>query len=820
MAAWQFGASPGSSKAALGNGTAYWLVSGKDGHAISIYPVVIPVLLMPVYAPAILYLNLYGWDTWRLDWIARIMEKLSASLIAATSVAILYLALRRRAGTRPALLLTLAYAFGTTTWMISSQALWQHTMSELLLAGALLTMTGPPTWRAAIVAGLLCGLIGCNRPPDSFLAAALMVGGFWWAGRRVLLLTASAALPAALVLAYNFSVAGHHAGGYGLVGDATFFKRSAVEGLAGLLFSPTRGLFVFSPFLLFLPIFAKRLVRQPRDRALTIALVIGMCLEIALYSKTDWRQGMVFGPRWLTSMLPALIWMLAPIYLDLRRTGKMLFLGLSVAAVAIEAVGAFWYEGQREAAIFAVYGENAMKAAWRLENAPFLAELRHARSVMDLSTRVQGHLDIAVADEGVDLGAASGHAMIVEGWTLTNGSQPFEVIVMLDGELLAGTSDFFTRPDVSKTLGSTSAAGWRFTIPPRTLAKGEHVFAILARRWHRGSAFYMGERHFRISDETTPYARQAAIAIARAQQDSGYWTTSFTNGPVFEDPLPELNTFVNAVMVDVLDPVAEQAGLSNQVGRARQFLTSQIEEGGLVRYHGVPGIAKGLGCTITPDADDTALVWRIAPGSDRDSLQSALHTIGEYRTEEGLYRTWLSPQNLYRCIDPGKDPNPPDVAIQMHIYMFLAKQDRAAADKLCTALRRTVTDDSIWVYYAKTSLVPILRMADLESSGCPIQLPASRLGNAVPGQDIWLAVATRLHAIQSGYRPATTKAEVSDLLEILSRDNFELVHRSPPLLYHNDLTASVSRYYWSEELGYALWLRLYFASARVFGAVP
>jgi hypothetical protein len=31
----------------------------------------------------------------------------------------------------------------------------------------------------------------------------------------------------------------------------------------------------------------------------------------------------------------------------------------------------------------------------------------------------------------------------------------------------------------------------------------------------------------------------------------------------------------------------------------------------------------------------------------------------------------------------------------------------------------------------------------------------------------------------------------------------------PPLLYHNDLTATVSRYYWSEDVGYALWLRLY-----------
>jgi hypothetical protein len=34
----------------------------------------------------------------------------------------------------------------------------------------------------------------------------------------------------------------------------------------------------------------------------------------------------------------------------------------------------------------------------------------------------------------------------------------------------------------------------------------------------------------------------------------------------------------------------------------------------------------------------------------------------------------------------------------------------------------------------------------------------------------------------------------------------------PPLLYHNDLSASVKRFYWSEDVGYALWLRLYEAA--------
>jgi hypothetical protein len=46
------------------------------------------------------------------------------------------------------------------------------------------------------------------------------------------------------------------------------------------------------------------------------------------------------------------------------------------------------------------------------------------------------------------------------------------------------------------------------------------------------------------------------------------------------------------------------------------------------------------------------------------------------------------------------------------------------------------------------------------------------------------------------------------VLRELARDDFALIRMNPPLLYHNDLTATVGRYYWSEDAGYALWLRL------------
>src|SRR5436305_1885799 len=265
--------------AAQGRGhTAFWMMHTPGGHAISLYPVVLPVLLAPLYFPAAGYLHFKGWTDGRLDHIARVMEKLSASLVAALSASLLYLLLRRRAAAPIALLLTLAYAFGTTTWVIGSQALWQHGMAELLVIGLLLLLTAPCTAPRALAAGLLCGLIAGNRPPDVVLAAALGAYGLFWAGRRAALLAAAAALPAGLVLLYNLGVADNLAGGYGRVGKASFLQHGLLSGLGGLLFSPTRGLFVFSPFLLFLVLAWRHLPRGDSgrgERGLTLAISAG-----------------------------------------------------------------------------------------------------------------------------------------------------------------------------------------------------------------------------------------------------------------------------------------------------------------------------------------------------------------------------------------------------------------------------------------------------------------------------------------------------------------------------------------------------------------
>jgi len=331
-----------------------------------------------------------------------------------------------------------------------------------------------------------------------------------------------------------------------------------------------------------------------------------------------------------------------------------------------------------------------------------------------------------------------------------------------------------------------------------------------------------------VKDETTVNSRDhengdlaisalmASAAIASRQQLSGSWLTSYTGDARYLHPRPELNTFLSSIMVDVLDPVATDAGLGDSLQRARNHLTGQIENSGLVRYHGKPDgptVGTSLGCLITPDADDTSLVWRIAPSTDHRLLPAALATLGQFRRPDGLYQTWLASRNGYQCIDPGSDPNPADVAIQMHVFLLLAQSDPPAAQALCRALQSAVTDDRIWVYYKIAPLIPILRQADLKRAGCSLNLPPYRL-RTTAGQEDWIATSQLLLRLQGVSGPAPQSVEALDLLRELSLDDFAALRHSPPLLYHNDLSASASRFYWSEEFGYAVWLRLYFENMR------
>ncbi len=812
---------------------AYWMVRTRQHQLASMYPVVTPLLVAPLYLPAVLWLNAHGWEQPQIDRVAELMEKLSASFLASVASILMFLVLRRDPSpwSPP---LALVFAFGTNTWMISSQALWQHGTGELLIALALLLIVTPASPVRTALLGAVCVFMTANRPPDALVAGAIILFMVWSYWRNALWLLAGAVVPLAALLYYNLSFIGHLAGGYVSGRTPPHFFQPGWSGVAGLLVSPTRGLLVFSPFLLFVPLGLVQRLRTRSSQGLAAALGVAVAAQFLLYSQIDWRGGVSWGPRWLTDLLPILVWMLAPVPLVLRPLARGLFILAMAASVGVQTIGAFWYTKTSDELIFAK-GTASMRAAWDLRNIPFLTELRHSPARGDLQcgavgsiervgpTPLPGTGEIPLLEAGT----------VLEGWALAGGRMPARLLLVIDGIIIGSTQDFLPRADVNEAMHTDSPSGWRVSARTWGVPPGERVLQLAVCVEPRSDVRIVREQRVFVTTpepanetatippnpapgpELEAMATRAASLLRERQSGHGFWLTSHTTGLRYEAPQGEMNTFLTSMLVDLLSPVARQRSLDDVVERARRHLAAQIEKDGLVRYHGLPdGPTIGtLGAVITPDADDTALVWRIAGlGAGDPRGQGMLAKLASYRDARGLYRTWLAPQKQYQLIDPGTDPNPADIAIQMHVYLMLRELDPPAAENLCHALQRSFGDEDIWVYYAKAPLVPYLRSAELRQLGCAVPLPTERLALPAAGQEIWSDAARRLTETMASSPDANARQAMDDLLLRIGRDDFAQLRRSPPLLYHNDLSAKIKRFYWSEDFGYALWLRLYEAA--------
>jgi hypothetical protein len=800
--------------------SAYWIAQTRRHQLASLYPVVTPLLVAPLYLPAVVWLNYHGWQQPQIDRVAELMEKLSASFLASIASVLMFLLLRREK-IPWALPLAFVFALGTNTWMISSQALWQHSGGEFLIALALLLVVASASPLRIALLGAVCVLMAANRPPDALIAGALVFFIVWSRRRTALWLLAGGALPLAALLYYNLHFIGDIAGGYALarVPIDKFFHLS-LSGLAGLLISPARGLLVFTPFLVFVPVGLIQRLRTPSSRSLAVMLSLAVGAQFLLYSQADWRAGVSWGPRWLTNLLPILVWGIAPAPMVLRSLARWLLILAMAASVGVQTIGAFSYTKASDERIFA--GNPAsMRGAWNPRSLPFLLELRHPRprGVLQCDARASidriGPTQLAGSRDVPELRLGA----VVEGEALACGRPPALLMVLIDGIMIASTKTFVSREGDREALSTISPSGWRVFADTRGVSPGERVLQIAViiepgsdiRIVHEKRVFVVAQDFAKL-DAMADYA---ALLLRERQSESGFWLTSYTQGLHYEAPQQEMNTYLTAMLVDLLSPVATERSLDDVVDHGRRHLAAQIESDGLVRYHGLPNAPTigTLGCVITPDADDTALAWRSAGlGAGDPRAQPMLQHLIRYRDARGLFRTWLAPQNEYQCLDPGTDPNPADVVIQMHVYLMLHEFDQPAAQNLCTALQRSYGDEGIWIYYAKAPLVPYLRSAELQQLGCVLPLPAERLGAPAPGQEIWSEAVRLLVQSKASPQDANVQLAIRNLLARLGSDDFALLRRSPPMLYHNDLSATVKRYYWSEDFGYALWLRLYEAS--------
>jgi hypothetical protein len=346
----------------------YYLVPSVDPERlgyVNIYGPVAGLVALPMVA---LY-ALGGHDLEQDRAALWFGAKLTAAVCVALSAAVLFLALLRFVRETDALVATLAYGVGTCVWSVSSQALWQSTPALLLLTlAAYWSLDAERSARAAAACGVAAALAAACRPTGVLVLAAIgvhLAAAAAFGPRREPARTAvrpamAYAIAAALVLMLFAWHNWHYLGSpltFGQVeagrrvaatklGIADPWGGSLAEGLLGQLVSPARGLFVYSPILLFALWGACSLWRDPRLRALR-PLAAGAALVVLLQSKwIDWHGGHSFGYRVLVDVTPLLVLCSVPIVARVRERPALrasFFVALAWS-IAVQVIGAYAYD--------------------------------------------------------------------------------------------------------------------------------------------------------------------------------------------------------------------------------------------------------------------------------------------------------------------------------------------------------------------------------------------------------------------------------------------------------------------------------------------
>jgi hypothetical protein len=276
---------------------------GPNDHVCSVFPPGMGILAIPFFLPAIVL----GAEALDLGMLLRVGH-VAAAFYETIAALLLWAVLRRIVSERAALMLVLLYFLGTSVRTVASQALWQHAGVHLAIAVSLWLLlrdreTAP---RRDFLAGLSLGLGGVVRQTTALVALGLSPTRGW---RRAATLAAGVAVGLLPLLAYNAIAYGNPLEqGYG----AKPFDSPVLQGLAGLLISPSRGLFIYEPWTtaalggFVIAAFAKT-TRGHISRHITVLPIVWV-LFVALYATyAEWWGGRVFGPRFLDDLAPVLM---------------------------------------------------------------------------------------------------------------------------------------------------------------------------------------------------------------------------------------------------------------------------------------------------------------------------------------------------------------------------------------------------------------------------------------------------------------------------------------------------------------------------------
>jgi len=329
----------------------YYLVrTVQPGQYASVYGIGTALTVFPVYAVLNLITDI---ESFYVLWYS---TKVTASLLTAGAALFICLTMRRFVPPLPAALGALAFGLGTCAWTLSSQVLWQQTAFLFFLSlGAWWLFDAHARRDCALYCGAAFGMAALCRPTGLIVVAFTGLYLLRTAPRHVFRYVLGGlpfAVPLLLYNTYAFGspfAFGQEIAAEGIAqtkGLTEVWQTSMAEGFAGLLVSPSRGLFVYSPFMVFGFVGAVMAWRDPQHYAPLIPLQAAVLVQIVLAAMWfDWWGGFSYGPRPLVDAGVFLTLLMIPVLARVGQANWMrgIFVTLLLYSVAVQAIGAWAY---------------------------------------------------------------------------------------------------------------------------------------------------------------------------------------------------------------------------------------------------------------------------------------------------------------------------------------------------------------------------------------------------------------------------------------------------------------------------------------------
>ena len=317
--------------------TNYYAINRAGTGIYNMFPIGVVVTELPIVAvvnavyPSLYYETLT--DEIRKNGGLRI-EGLVAALVVAATATLLLVTFRAVSGSMiVGLLVALTFAFATSAWSVASRQLWQHGPSMLYLTLAFLIVIVSRKRPGILpLAGLAVAAAYATRPTNSISVVAFTLFVAIVAPRKLPGFFACATIIAIPFIWYSWSV-------YGAILPPYYTENYLTlaiwpEAAAGNLFSPSRGLFVFSPVLLlcFYGVWLRRHEWTAID-TLAAGIVVVHWFAVSLFEQ--WWGGYSVGPRFMTDILPFACWFLVPVYRQVLSNWKVAVVSATLLLLSV-----------------------------------------------------------------------------------------------------------------------------------------------------------------------------------------------------------------------------------------------------------------------------------------------------------------------------------------------------------------------------------------------------------------------------------------------------------------------------------------------------